>query len=286
MIRIGAAEVRRVEEMAHLSRLSTLGADEAFVAAHRDWLAPLFHNGDGTWNFMFQSWVMTLGGKVFVIDPCNGNGRPHMYPMFADLDTPYIERFEATGVRPEDVDYVFCTHLHHDHCGWSTRLRDGRFIPTFPNATYLYVERELTRWDPRLPDHKPVDYNAGVFETSVAPILEAGLAQIVQDHHAIMPGAVIEPAPGHTLGHSILNISSEGEEACFTGDCFHHPVQIVDPRLHYPGCDDLETAIATRRRLIARFAKSGALIIPAHFPAPHAGFVRETGEGYRFEPLA
>lgn len=281
---VGDADIRRVEEMIIASPLAGFGAGAPLIDAHRHWLTPNFLNGDGTWRFTFQSWIMTLAGKVFVIDPCNGNGRPHMYPFFDRLDTPYIERFAATGVRPDQVDYVFCTHLHHDHCGWSTQLRGGRYVPTFPNAKYLYVRREVERWDARRADHRVVDYNEGVFERSVLPVLEAGLAQIVDDRCTVMPGVAIEPAYGHTLGHSILHVVSRAEAAYFTGDCFHHPLQIIDPTLHYPGCDDLQMAIDTRRDLIARCAASGAMIIPAHFPAPHAGWIRAATDGYRFEP--
>jgi glyoxylase-like metal-dependent hydrolase (beta-lactamase superfamily II) len=134
VIKVGGAEIRRVEEMPITTPMATLSPDQAFVDTHRHWLEPLFLRPDGHWDFIFQSWILFVDGRVVLIDPCTGNGRPHMYPIFDMLDTPYIERFSATGVRPEDVDYVFCTHLHHDHCGWNTQLRDGRFVPTFPNA--------------------------------------------------------------------------------------------------------------------------------------------------------
>jgi glyoxylase-like metal-dependent hydrolase (beta-lactamase superfamily II) len=131
------------------------------------------------------------------------------------------------SIRPEDVDYVFCTHLHHDHCGWSTQLRDGRFVPTFPKARYLYVRREYERWDTRRPDHKPVDYNVGVFERSVLPIVEAGLADLVIDTHRLSSSVSIEPS-----------------------------------------------------------VKRNALIIPAHFPKPYAGWVRRNNGAVTFEALA
>ncbi|TAK98037.1 MAG: MBL fold metallo-hydrolase, partial [Rhodospirillaceae bacterium] len=139
VITVGDAEIRRVEEMRISSPMAAITQDEAFVAANRHWLVPRFLGPDGHWDFIFQSWILFVDGKVCVIDPCNGNGRPHMYPMFNMLETPYIERFAASGVKPEDVDYVFCTHLHHDHSGWNTVLRDGRFVPTFPNARYMFV---------------------------------------------------------------------------------------------------------------------------------------------------
>lgn len=285
LIKVGAAEIRRVEEMPIHSPMWVLTQDQAVIEANRHWIAPLFLKPDGTWDFLFQSWILTVDSKVFVIDPCTGNDRPHQYPMFDNLDTPYIERFAATGIEPEDVDYVFCTHFHHDHCGWSTRLRDGRFVPTFPNARYVYVRREYERWDPRRPDHKPVDYNVGVFERSVRPIMEAGLADLVNDRHRISASVEIEPAYGHTMGHSTLHLTSRAKEAYFTGDVFHHPLQMVYPELHMPGCDDLEQAIETRRRVAALCADRNALVIPAHFPTPHAGYLRRKNGAMRFEPL-
>jgi glyoxylase-like metal-dependent hydrolase (beta-lactamase superfamily II) len=285
-IKVGAAEIRRVEELTIQSPTWPLTQDQALIEANKHWLMPLFLRPDEHWDFVFQSWLLIVDSKVFVIDPCTGNGRPHMYPIFNNLNTPYIERFAATGIKPEDVDYVFCTHLHHDHCGWSTQLRDGRYVPTFPNARYVYVRREFERWDTRRPDHKPVDYNMGVFDRSVLPIMEAGLTELVADRHRISASVEIEPAYGHTLGHSILHLVSHSNEAYFTGDVFHHPLQIVYPELHMPGCDDLAMAIETRRRVAALCADRNALMIPAHFPTPHAGYARRKHGEMTFVPLA
>src|SRR5262249_34069563 len=113
-IKVGDAEIRRVEEKRIRSAITGITQEAALIAASRHWLAPRFLAADDHWDFIFQSWILLVDGKVTVIDPCNGNGRPHIYPMFANLDTPYIERFGATGIKPEDVDYVFCTHMHHD----------------------------------------------------------------------------------------------------------------------------------------------------------------------------
>jgi glyoxylase-like metal-dependent hydrolase (beta-lactamase superfamily II) len=285
-IRVGDAEIRRVEEMPISSPMAVLTQDQALLEANRHWLMPRFLKPDGHWDFIFQSWILLVDGKVVVVDPCTGNGRPHPMPLFNMLDTPFIERFAATGIRPEDVDCVFCTHLHHDHCGWNTRLRDGRFVPTFPNARYLFVRREYERWDTRRPDHRVVDYNVGVFERSVLPVMEAGLALLVNDTHRISASVAIEPAYGHTAGHSILHLVSKAREAYFTGDVFHHPLQMLDARLHMPGCDNLEQAIATRRRVAGLCAARNALVVPAHFPTPHAGWVRPKDGAFTFEALA
>jgi glyoxylase-like metal-dependent hydrolase (beta-lactamase superfamily II) len=280
LIKVGAAEIRSALEMKLEGRpIAWLGADPVLIEANRDWLSPWFLEEGDTWSLNFRTWILKVDGKVVVVDPCTGNGRPHPMPMFDQLDEPFIERFRATGVEPGDVDYVFCTHMHHDHCGWNTQLRDGRWVPTFPNARYLFVRREYDRWDPNGADYRAVDYNEGVYERSILPIVEAGLADLVMERHRVSPSLEIEPAHGHTLGHAMLRLSSEAQEACFSGDCFHHPLQLVDPGLQFGDCDDVEQARATRRRLVALGLERDALIIPAHLPAPHAGRVRRRDDG-------
>jgi len=270
MISIGDAELRRVEEMTIQSSVLHFTQDRALIEAHRHWLAPHFLGTDDRWSNTFQSFILAVDGRIVVIDPCTGNGRPHPLHQFSGLDTPYIERFAAAGVRPEEVDYVFCTHLHHDHCGWNTELRGGRYVPTFPNARYLIARREADRWDPRRSGYRGFDWNDGVFERSVLPVLEAGLAELIDARHRISRSLVIEPAPGHTLGHAMLHLESEAQEAYFSGDVFHHPLQLVRPELQYGPADDLDQAIATRRRILDLCIARTALIIPAHLPAPHA----------------
>ena len=286
MIVVGDARIEPVLELALTGRpIAWLGAEDSLIEASREWLAPHFLAPGDLWTLNFQTWLVRHRGKSIVIDPCSGNDRPHPVPAFDMLDTPFIERFEATGTRVDEIDYVFCTHLHHDHCGWNTRLKDGRWVPTFPNARYLLVRREYERWDPARPGYRPVDYNAGVFERSILPIVEAGLVELTPEHHDIMPGLRIEFAPGHTLGHAMLRLHSAGEEALFSGDAFHHPLQLTDPTIQFGDCDDIAQAIATRRQLIGTALAREALVIPAHLPFPHAGFVEQRGDAIRFRAL-
>lgn len=289
-IRVGASAIHRVEEATFKLPLAMFGAD-ALIERHWDWLFPQFADAERNWDMVVQSWIAVVDGQVIVVDPCVGNGRSLPdFPMFHQLETPFIERFEATGFRPEDVDYVFCTHLHSDHCGWNTRMRGGRFVPTFPNARYVMVRREYERWDPGRPGYDPDELhnrlNAGIFEASVRPVVEAGLAELVEDTHRISPSVVIEPAHGHTLGHSALHLSSAGEEAWFCGDVFHHPIELLHPDIDANTCEAFPITVETRKRLIASCIQSGALLIPGHFAAPHAGYLRAADGAVRFEPYA
>jgi glyoxylase-like metal-dependent hydrolase (beta-lactamase superfamily II) len=286
MLRLGEAEILRVEEFSQALLIDYLHVEPEIVDRHRSWLAPNFLDSANTFSLFFQTWILRIDGAIVVVDPCNGNGRDRpVLTQFHQLQTPFIERFEATGVRPEDVDYVFCTHLHCDHCGWNTHLRDGRWTPTFPNARYVFVRREAERWGERRHEFPYIDYNSGVYEESVLPIIEAGLADLVADDHRILPQLAIEPAYGHTAGHSVLRLTTRGGELFFTGDVFHHPLQVLYPELHLEGCDDLHAAVATRRHLREKIAALDAVMLPAHFPPPHGGRVRRDGDEFHFVAL-
>ena len=85
----------------------------------------------------------------------------------------------------------------------------------------------------------------------------------------------------------MLYLSSDAHEACFTGDAFHHPLEIIRPEIDLPGAsEDLPATIATRRALIEQLISRNALVVPAHFAAPHAGWVRRQNGSVKFEPLA
>lgn len=283
---IGAAELHRVEEMTEKMPIAAFTEDKRLLSECEHWLKPHLINDDGTWNLVYQSWILAVDGKVIVIDPCVGNGRSFPeFPKFDGLETPYIERFSGCGITPEEVDYVFCTHLHADHCGWNTRLRDGKYLPTFPNARYVIVGREFRRWDVRRTDHVPVKFNAGVFENSVLPVVEAGLMDIVEDNFKLSASLSVEPAYGHTAGHSILNLCTENSQACFTGDAFHHPLELVYPELDLGASENLANTVLTRQRLRERFLQEDTIIIPAHMPAPHMGRLRQSGHRTFFEAI-
>lgn len=285
--RVGDAQITRVEEMRTPMPISMFNPGQDLLDAHAHWLKPQWLDDDGHWDMVVQSFIVMVDDRVVVVDPCVGNGRSlPAFPIFDNLDTPFIERFAATGVRPEDVDVVFCTHLHSDHCGWNTMLRDGKYVPTFPNARYYMSRKEVERWDPQRPGHVHVPENAGIFENSVLPILEAGLAEVIYRHQRITPSLEAQLANGHTMGHTALHLCSASKHAWFTGDAFHHPLEFLETGLDAGTCEDLALTIRTREELVLTAIRQGALIIPAHFTAPHAGYVREHDGVRTFEPLS
>jgi glyoxylase-like metal-dependent hydrolase (beta-lactamase superfamily II) len=284
---IGAAEVARVEEQQFPVPLSLLTDDAEFIARR---IAPLpagfLDRSAEAFQFFNQSWLIRADGLTVLVDPCNGNGRDRAVPYFHQRDLPWLEHLRATGTEPESVDVVFCTHLHNDHCGWNTTWAGDRWIPTFPRARYLLAEAEYRRWDTAAGSPHPNTYNESVFAECVLPVADAGLLELITPPYRVSPGLTIEPAPGHTEGHALLRLESEGGRAYFTGDAFHHPAQVTRPELRLPGCDDPVLAAASRRAITARVHAEGACMFPAHFAAPHYGRVERDGEEYVFVPAA
>ena len=283
-VKVGNADIWEVEEITHKRPLADMTTDEVLIASLPEWMFPKYIDADWNFDIVSRSWIVIVDSRVIVVDPCTGNGRDFPdFPPAHMLDTPFIERFSATGIRPEDVDYVFCTHLHMDHCGWNTVLRDGKYVPTFPNAKYVMVQREYDRWNPQHPDHIPVPANASTFQNSVLPVLEAGLAQIVPERFSLLPGLQIEPCFGHTLGHTMLHLSSAAREAYFVGDAFHHPLEMLYPDLDDQTSEHFEMLAASRKHIIDTCRNRDALVIPAHFSCAFGGYLRDHADGLAFE---
>jgi glyoxylase-like metal-dependent hydrolase (beta-lactamase superfamily II) len=284
-VRIGAAEIDRVEEQQFPVPLSLLTDDTEFIAR---WIGPLpagfLDRSSATFQFFNQSWLIHADGLTVLVDPCNGNGRERRVPYFDHQALPWLRRLHAAGTAPESVDVVFCTHLHNDHCGWNTTRAGDRCVPTFPRARYLLTESEYRRWDPASGHPHPNIYNEPVFDECVQPVVEAGLADLITPPYRVSPGLTIEAAPGHTEGHALLRLESEGERAYFTGDAFHHPAQVTRPELRLPGCDDPALAVASRCALAARLHGERAYLFTAHFAAPHYGLIGRRGDEYVFVP--
>ncbi len=232
-----------------------------------------------------HSYVLHCDGKVIVIDSCNGNHKQRSVPFAHMLDTPYLANLAAQGVRPEDVDMVMCTHLHADHVGWNTRLDNGQWVPTFPNARYIFGRTDYEFFSTQ--EHEV--FHREAYLDSVLPVVAAGLADIVEEstvvHHELGDGIWLEPAFGHSPGSCIVNAKCGGQHAVFSGDIIHHPVQMVRPDLHFFADEDPARASVVRKSLLERAAEQEIALFPAHFCGTSGGFVKRDEASFKFEFL-
>jgi glyoxylase-like metal-dependent hydrolase (beta-lactamase superfamily II) len=253
------------------------------------WLSPNYADADGRLTFSVHAYVVESEGLRIIVDTCVGNNKVRQLPHFNLQDQPFLDRLAEAGFRPDEIDIVLCTHLHVDHVGWNTRLVDDRWIPTFPNARYLFGRREWEHWQngsDRLGDVTPEHAHAildvdQVIDDSINPILEAGLHDLVESHHQVTREVSLFPTPGHTPGHVSVRIISGGSEAVITGDMIHHPVQIALPEIGSWTDYDREVAATTRKDFLARSSEQQILVLGTHFPTPSGGrVVRSPENGY------
>jgi len=241
------------------------------------WLKPHFLTDDGRIIASIHAFVIESQGKVIVVDTCVGNDKPRDIKAWNMRKGRFLEDMAEAGFPRERVTTVLCTHLHVDHVGWNTMLKDGQWVPTFPNARYLIGRQEHEYWSAHATggDH-------AIQTDSVRPILDAGLADLVESDFKITPEIFLEPTPGHTPGHVSVRISSKGEDAVITGDLMHHPVQCAEPGWASNFDVDVDAARATRRRFLESYKDSMTLVLGTHFAAPTAGHVARNGKNFRF----
>ncbi|MEV5270288.1 MBL fold metallo-hydrolase [Streptomyces werraensis] len=286
-LRLGDVEISRVIEFSDISPMTTdvffPGSKPEEWQRHAALLDPDHWDArTGLTRVATQSWVLRSEGRVVVVDTGAGNGkyRP-LQPIWSYLDTGYLARLAAAGVRPEDVDLVVNTHLHDDHVGWNTYL-DGRdWVPTFPNAAYLMPAIDVTYWHPEnLHRTRFGRGNQNVYEDSVQPVIDAGLVTTWESSYVIDGNLRLEPAPGHTPGSAVVHLESGGERAVFAGDLLHGAIQIHEPHLNSCFEEDEEGARASRARMFAYAADHSALVFPAHLPGQGAFEIRREGSGF------
>lgn len=221
--------------------------------------------------------VVESQGQTIVVDTCVGNDKQRSYPKWNHMQGDFLTKFETAGFTTGQIDSVLCTHMHVDHVGWNTRLVDGKWVPTFANADYLFAEDEWNHWRVEAQEYGPV------IEDSVQPIFDAGRAVLVQGNHRVTDEVVLEPTPGHTPGHVSVHITSRGEEAVITGDMIHHPCQINSPDWSTTADTDQDLSRNTRHSFIDRYADCPVLIIGTHFAGPTAGNIVTDGDTFRLD---
>jgi glyoxylase-like metal-dependent hydrolase (beta-lactamase superfamily II) len=261
---------------------------EDLVARHH-WLKPNFADEQNRLLLSIHCFVIESAGRRIVVDTCVGNDKKRQHPAWNQLNGSFLQDMTEAGFAPDTIDTVLCTHLHVDHVGWNTRLVDDHWVPTFANARYLFARKEWEHWSLLAKARLQSGYGNGepddVLGDSVRPIIDAGLAELVETDHRITDEVWLEPTPGHTPGHVSVRIESDGQRAVITGDLMHHPIQCSEPDRIVNFDTDRELARSTRRNFLACCASDRALVLGTHFAHPTAGRVVPAGEVWRFEVL-
>ncbi len=236
---------------------------------HKRWL-----DHQGNVEFAFACFLVRSGDTRVLIDTGLGS-----VPLWQFRGGALMSELAAAGVRPEEIDVVFVTHLHVDHCGTCALDDGGELRPAFPNALYRWTADEHAYWQ-TAPQPRGTSFSVSAMLGALSGRFEAA-----DDGAALAPGLNIVSTPGHTPGHAGVVLSSGGERAFILGDVISCPAQLEEPE--WAGLGDMDPKLANRtREAVAREAEaSGALLATAHFPGLNFGRVLQ-GAGRRYwQPL-
>jgi glyoxylase-like metal-dependent hydrolase (beta-lactamase superfamily II) len=243
------------------------------------WLIPHFANAEGRMKMTVQPLVVETPMHRIVVDTGLGNDKQgRSVPIWNNLQGPFLQDMTAAGYPPDSIDMVLCTHLHVDHVGWNTKRVEDTWIPTFPNARYIFGAAEYEYWR----THRDRPEHAAVFDDSVKPVVDAGRAELVASDQTLSDEITLIPTPGHSPGHMSVHVKSGGAEGLLTGDAAHHPVQLAHLDWSSTADSDPIQAAATRRELFGRFADTPTLVVGGHFGAGH---IKREGDAFRFDAV-
>ena len=249
------------------------------------WLQPHYATPEGALNISVHAYVVESKGRKILVDTCVGNDKPRHTPFFNMLSTPFLERLAEAGFKPDDIDYVLCTHMHIDHVGWNTHWTGEAWVPTFPKARYLFGRVEWAHWESEIAQAATSEEEAelhAIMEDSVKPIIAAGLADLIETDHRITDEIRLFPTPGHTPGHVSVAITSGGRTAVIAGDIMHHPIQMADANFQANFDSDKTAAEVTRRAFLKDHENRDILVLGTHFARPCGGWVVRDGAAWRF----
>ncbi|MBO3737713.1 MBL fold metallo-hydrolase [Actinoplanes flavus] len=221
-----------------------------------------------------QGFAILGAGRIIIVDTGLGGPKPGRPRPRPGLDSRWLHTAAQAGIDPADVDTVINTHLHHDHVGWNTTMTGTRLRPTFPAAQYLNTAPEYVHATARPQRH---------VHDSVLPLDAAGQLHRCPPGYRLDDEVRLVPAPGHTPGHTLVEITSHDERLVLAGDLIHHPLQLRRPDLGTSLCTDADQAGQTRRAILDRYADTNTLMLASHLPT--GGHLHRDGTGYRIQPV-
>ncbi|HEV2304633.1 MAG TPA: MBL fold metallo-hydrolase [Candidatus Acidoferrales bacterium] len=226
--------------------------------------------------------LIRAAGKTILVETGAGDKwdakRRDIYAFEGSPRLP--EQLAQHGVKPPDVDIVINTHLHFDHCGWDTRLADGKARPTFPNAKYIVQRKDFEH--ARNPSERD---RASFMLDNYMPIEEARQWELLDGEKQIVAGVSVFPAPGHTHAMQCVKLESGGKTAIFLADLI--PTTAHLPLAWIMGFDLFPlTTLENKKKMLPQIARGGWLALFAHDTKVRAAYLRERDGAFEAEPVA
>jgi glyoxylase-like metal-dependent hydrolase (beta-lactamase superfamily II) len=272
-MRIGEIEITPLSDgELHIPPTELLNKDMDAWEPHRQFL-----DDEQLLPVNFGGFLVRTPGHTIVVDTGIGGGAIPELPIGT-----FPEKLRAAGVRPDEVDIVIFTHLHFDHVGWST---DGQ-TPMFSNAEHHCSKVDWDYWCGPNPTAETgpgrEEFGAIPAPQRLAPL--ADRMNFFDGDTEIAPGVRARPAPGHTPGHHIVEIMSNGNTALLLADVAHSPAELLEDGWSSPTDEDAGLAQQTRAELAQELMRTGALATMTHFGGNGFGRVVERDGKRAWQP--
>jgi glyoxylase-like metal-dependent hydrolase (beta-lactamase superfamily II) len=222
--------------------------------------------------------IVNMGEKLVLFDTGMGTSK-----AFGPTTGRQQKSMAEAGIKPEDIDAVVFTHAHIDHIGG---VVDDSGKVLFPNAQFYIAQSDFDYWT----DEKKMDGPLKDFVIHARKNLLPVRDRLVfyKDGQEVLPGVTAMAAPGHTVGHHIFMITSDGKSMAFLGDLTHHQILLLEkPRMQFSYDTDPKQAAESRVKMLDMLAANKIPVMSYHYPWPGYGHVVKTGEGFHYiaEPM-
>jgi glyoxylase-like metal-dependent hydrolase (beta-lactamase superfamily II) len=222
--------------------------------------------------------IVNMGDKLVLFDTGMGTSK-----AFGPTTGRQQKSMAEAGIKPEDIDAVVFSHAHIDHIGG---VVDASGEVLFPNAQFHIAQSDFDYWT----DEKKMDGVLKDFVIHARKNLLPVRDRLVffKDGQEFLPGIQAMAAPGHTVGHHIFMVTSDGKSFAFLGDLTHHAILLLEkPRMEFSYDTDPKQAANTRVKMLDMVAANKIPVISYHFAWPGFGHVVKTGEGFHYiaEPM-
>jgi len=219
--------------------------------------------------------IVNMGDKLVLFDTGMGTAN-----AFGPTTGRQQKSMMEAGIKPEDIDAVVFTHAHIDHIGG---VVDGKDKVLFPNAQFYIAQSDFDFWTDEGKLGGPLKDFVLHARKNLMPVKDRLV--FIKDGQEFLPGVQAIAAPGHTVGHHIFMISSEGKSFAFLGDLTHHQILLMErPRMQFSYDTDPAQAADSRVRLLDMVAANKVPVLSYHYPWPGYGHVVKTGEGFHYLP--
>jgi glyoxylase-like metal-dependent hydrolase (beta-lactamase superfamily II) len=222
--------------------------------------------------------IVNMGDRLVLFDTGMGTSK-----QFGPTTGRQQKSMAEAGIKPEDIDAVVLSHAHIDHIGG---IVDANDKPLFPNAQYYIAQSDFDYWTDEGKLGSPLKDFVVHARKNLLPVRDRLV--FFKDGQEFLPGVQAMAAPGHTVGHHIFMITSEGKSFAFLGDLTHHQILLLEkPLMEFSYDTDPKQSAQTRVKMLTMLAANKIAVMSYHFPWPGYGHVVKNGDGFRYlaEPM-